>query len=188
MTSRPSVQRTLESVCGIEFWLERKRVKNINIRIKPPDGRIEVSAPLHCGLSKVKEFVASKSEWIQRASESVAESPSSRAEQATEAEIREWRKLVEACTVVLLEQWEPIVGVHASRLAFRNMKSRWGSCQPSTGRVCINTRLALYPPECLEYVVVHELCHMIVRGHGPEFHALMDNFMPDWRTRRAKLR
>ena len=49
----------------------------------------------------------------------------------------------------------------AQKLAYRNMKSRWGSCQPSTGRICINVRLALYPPECLEYVVVHELCHLL---------------------------
>ncbi len=44
------------------------------------------------------------------------------------------------------------------------------------------------PPECLEYVVVHELCHLLERGHGPRFQALMDHFMPDWKTRRAKLR
>ena len=54
------------------------------------------------------------------------------------------------------------------------MTSRWGSCQPATGRICINVRLALYPPECLEYVVVHELCHLRERGHGPAFQALMD--------------
>ena len=73
--------------------------------------------------------------------------------------------------------------VKAGKIAYRNMTSRWGSCQPSTGRICINVRLALYPPECLEYVVVHELCHLLERGHGPRFHALMDTFMPDWKER-----
>ena len=58
----------------------------------------------------------------------------------------------------------------------------------STRRICINVRLALYPPECLEYVVVHELCHLLERGHGPRFHQLMDRFMPDWKQRRDKLR
>ena len=53
---------------------------------------------------------------------------------------------------------------------------------------CINVRLALYPPECLEYVVVHELCHLRERGHGQRFKDLMDTYMPDWRERRAKLR
>ena len=102
--------------------------------------------------------------------------------------MREWRKVVEAFVPALVEQWEPILGVKAGQLAYRKMKSRWGSCQPSTGRICINVVLALYPPECLEYVVVHELVHLLVPGHGPEFRAIMDRVMPDWKKRRAKLR
>ena len=111
-----------------------------------------------------------------------------RAMSATPAEVREWRNVVEAFVPALVEQWEPILGVKAGQLAYRKMKSRWGSCQPSTGRICINVVLALYPPECLEYVVVHELVHLLVPGHGPEFHAIMDRVMPDWKKRRAKLR
>ena len=103
-------------------------------------------------------------------------------------EVAAWRAVVEACVPALVEAWEPIMGVKAGKLVYRNMTSRWGSCQPATGRICINVRLALYPPECLEYVVVHELCHLLERGHGPRFKALMDAFMPDWRDRRAKLR
>ena len=75
------------------------------------------------------------------------------------------------------------MGVRAGKLAYRNMTSRWGSCQPSTGRICINVRLALYPPECLEYVVVHELCHMLEPNHGAGFKALMTKVMPDWKQR-----
>lgn len=111
-----------------------------------------------------------------------------RASQATPEEVAQWREVVSACVPALIAAWEPIMGVKAGKLAYRNMTSRWGSCQPSTGRICINVRLALYPPECLEYVVVHELCHLLERGHGPRFHQLMDTFMPDWKQRRAKLR
>lgn len=111
-----------------------------------------------------------------------------RAAQATPEEVAAWREAVSACAPALVAAWEPIMGVKAGKLAYRNMMSRWGSCQPSTGRICINVRLALYPPECLEYVVVHELCHLLERGHGPRFHQLMDAFMPDWKQRRAKLR
>ena len=110
------------------------------------------------------------------------------AERASAEQVEQWRALVKACVPALVEAWEPILGVKATTLAYRNMKSRWGSCQPATGRICINVRLALYPPECMEYVVVHELCHLLVAGHGPEFHALMDRVMPDWKRRRAKLR
>ncbi len=181
-------QATLEFADDVEFWLTRKRVKNINIRIKLPDGRVEVSAPARVALSRIKDFVLEKRGWIRKTQAALRESPQGRAEAATDAEREAWRECVEACTPALVEAWQPIIGVRARKLAYRNMKSRWGSCQPSTGRICINTRLALYPPECLEYVVVHELCHLRVRGHGPDFHALMDVYMPDWRDRRAKLR
>ena len=106
----------------------------------------------------------------------------------TPEEVAAWRETVSVCVPALVAAWEPIMGVKAGKLAYRNMTSRWGSCQPATGRICINVRLALYPPECLEYVVVHELCHLLECGHGPRFHQLMDAFMPDWKQRRAKLR
>lgn len=101
-------------------------------------------------------------------------------------EIEAWRAVVKACVPPLVEQWAVILDVHPKTIAYRNMKSRWGSCQPETGRICFNIRLALYPPECLEYVVVHELCHFLEPNHGPGFHALMDRVMPDWpRARRS---
>ena len=180
-------EATLEFADGIEYWLERKRVKNINIRIKP-DGRVMVSAPSSMSKARVAAFVTEKRAWIERAQRELADSPQGHAENATKEEVAAWRAVVEACVPVLIAEWEPILGVHAGKLAYRNMRSRWGSCQPATGRICINVRLALYPPECLEYVVVHELCHLLVRGHGPKFYELMDSVMPDWRERRAKLR
>ncbi len=112
----------------------------------------------------------------------------SRAEGADAAEVRAWRAAVETAAPVLVAKWERIMGVHAGKLAYRNMRSRWGSCQPATGRICLNVRLALYPPECLEYVVVHELAHLIVAGHGSEFRRVMDSFLPDWQSVAAKLR
>lgn len=178
---------TLEYAGGVEYWLVRKCVKNVNIRVRS-DGSVVVSAPPRASLSEIASFVASKRAWVERCRERAADSPQRMAEQASAAEVAQWRAVVEACVPALVAEWEPIVGVRAGKLAYRNMRSRWGSCQPSTGRICINVRLALYPPECLEYVVVHELCHMLVRGHGPKFHALLDRFMPDWRERRAKLR
>ena len=173
---------------GLEVWLTRKAIKNMHLRVKPPDGRIEVSAPLHLPLATIRKFVGEKRDWIERQQREIAQSPRAEAAAATPAEVAQWKAVVAACVPALIEAWEPIMGVKAGKIAYRNMTSRWGSCQPSTGRICINVRLALYPPECLEYVVVHELCHLLERGHGPRFHALMDTFMPDWKERRAKLR
>ena len=171
-----------------EVWILRKRIKNINLRVKPPDGRIEVSAPLRVDTSFVRAFVREKRDWILRQQKRIAASPQGRAAAASPDEVAQWREVVQAFVPPLIAKWESIMGVKAGKIAYRNMTSRWGSCQPSTGRICINVRLALYPPECLEYVVVHELCHLLERGHGPRFHALMDAFLPDWKAIRAKLR
>ena len=171
-----------------EVWILRKRIKNINLRVKPPDGRIEVSAPLRVDTSFVRAFVRETRDWIRKQQERIAASPQGRAAAASPDEVAQWREVVQAFVPPLIAKWEPIMGVKAGKIAYRNMTSRWGSCQPSTGRICINVRLALYPPECLEYVVVHELCHLLERGHGPRFHALMDAFLPDWKAIRAKLR
>ncbi|WP_302396768.1 M48 family metallopeptidase [Eggerthella sinensis] len=175
-------------VDGLVVRLTRKRIKNLNMRVHRSGGFVEISAPVHVSDGEVMRFVREKRGWIDAKLAQVAASPAAVAAEATPDEVAAWRAVVEACVPALVEAWEPIMGVKAGKLAYHNMTSRWGSCQPATGRICINVRLALYPPECLEYVVVHELCHLLERGHGPRFKALMDAFMPDWRTRRAKLR
>ena len=191
MPSKPNSQRLI-FVDDLEIWIVGKpRLRNMNMRVQPPDARIEVSVPRSrfrtCD-EDVTDFVRRKRAWLDKTIARTLESPMSQAAGATPEQVREWRQVVEACTPALVEQWEQILGVKAKALAYRNMRSRWGSCQPTTGRICINVRLALYPPECLEYVVVHELAHLLVRGHGPEFHQLMSSVMPDWKLRRAKLR
>lgn len=185
-------QQRLVFVDDLEVWVIGKtRIRNMNLRVQPSDGRVEVSVPLRSFTfadREVERFVRLKRSWIDREIAKMAASPMAQAAGATDAQVREWRGVVEAFTPALIEQWEPILGVKSKSLAYRNMRSRWGSCQPSTGRICINVRLALYPPECLEYVVVHELCHLLVGGHGPDFQRLMTSVMPDWKQRRAKLR
>lgn len=174
-------------VDGLEVWVvEKPRNRRANLRVRP-DGRIECSVPRAYPKRLVEMFVREKRAWIDAALRKNEGSPMARAAVASPEELAEWRQVVEAFVPALVEKWEPILGVRVQKLAYRKMKSRWGSCQPSTGRICINTVLAICPPECLEYVVVHELCHLLVPGHGPEFHALMDQVMPDWKRRRAKL-
>lgn len=182
-----ATQARLLLVDGLEVWVTRKRVKNVNLRVKPPDGRVEVSAPYNTSDASIANVVREKRRWIDTNVREIVNSPRSRGANANPAEVAQWKAAVAAFVPVLIERWEPIMGVKAGKIAYRNMTSRWGSCQPATGRICINVLLALYPPECLEYVVVHELCHLLQRGHGPRFHALMDKFLPDWRARRAKL-
>lgn len=79
----------------------------------------------------------------------------------------------------IVERMEARIGVHAARWSVRVMKTRWGSCTPKTGAIRINARLAAYPPECLEFVVAHELVHLLEPSHNARFHALLDEFCPD---------
>ena len=77
-------------------------------------------------------------------------------------------------------------GVGRPPLVVRTMRRRWGSCTPS-GRVLLNPRLVLAPTACVDYVVAHELCHLVHPHHGREFYALLSAVMPDWAERKAKL-
>ena len=79
----------------------------------------------------------------------------------------------------VVERAEARIGVHATRWSVRTMKTRWGSCTPKTGAIRINARLAAYPAECLEFVVAHELVHLLEPSHNARFHALLDEFCPD---------
>ncbi|WP_139650836.1 M48 family metallopeptidase [Raoultibacter phocaeensis] len=179
-------ERAIE-VNGMPVALTVKRIKNVNLRVKP-DGSIAVSAPPWVSDAQIASFVTEKQGWIEARRQAHAASPYGLAHEATPDEVLAWRAAVKAAVPSLVATWEPVMGVRAGKLAYRNMTSRWGSCNPKTGRICINVQLAKYPPECLEYVVVHELCHLLERGHGPRFKALMDAYLPDWRERRAKLR
>src|SRR5258706_5050132 len=83
----------------------------------------------------------------------------------------------------LIEQWEPAVGRCVPQWGIRRMKTKWGSCNCETGRILINLELAKKHPHSLEYVVVHEMAHLLERNHGDRFAKLMDSLMGDWRTR-----
>ena len=175
-------------IAGLDVRLMRKKnMRNIRLRVNN-DGEITVSAPPRTSKHEITKFVEKNTEWIASQQTKIANSPMYIASRASDAEKSEWRIIVEAGTKLLLEKWEPVIGVRTKKLVFRNMKSRWGSCQPATGRVCINTRLALFPPRCLEYVVVHELVHMLEPSHNARFHAFVDEFLPDWKETRKLLR
>ena len=177
-------QDELIFVDEFEVRIKRKKMKNMRMRVVASDGHVEVNVPLRMPLESVKAFVRSKHAWIVREQQKLQNSPQRMVELASSAQVREWRAAMEFFVPPLVEQWARVLGVEPGVLAYRNMKSRWGSCQPTTGRICINTRLALYPPECLEYVVVHELCHLREHGHTPRFWALVEACLPDYK--RAK--
>lgn len=87
----------------------------------------------------------------------------------------------------LIARWEPVIGQQVPFWNIRRMKTKWGSCNPDSGRIWFNLELATKDPRCVEYIVVHELAHLRERGHGPRFLEIMDQLVSDWRQRRDEL-
>ncbi len=87
----------------------------------------------------------------------------------------------------LIKQWEPIMGVQVKEFGVKKMKTRWGTCNIKAQRIWLSLELAKKSPKSLEYVVVHEMVHLLERLHNKRFHGFMDQFLPDWRERKQEL-
>jgi predicted metal-dependent hydrolase len=102
--------------------------------------------------------------------------------------LQQWqRSELRRAVPALISQWEPAIGRGVSQWGIKRMKTKWGSCNRESGRIWINLELAKKHPNCLEYVVVHEMAHLLERNHGEAFAKLMDSLLPDWRSRRDTL-
>ncbi len=105
-----------------------------------------------------------------------------------ERAIRAWyRSEIKRLIPPLVARWEPVMGVRVAEWNVKQMRTRWGTCNIGARRIWLSLELAKFPPECLEYVVVHEMVHLLERRHNARFHALMDRFLPDWRARKRSL-
>ncbi len=87
----------------------------------------------------------------------------------------------------LISKWQPIIGVQVAEWGVKKMKTRWGSCNTKDHRVWLNLELAKKSLHCIEYVLVHEMVHLLERNHSERFKALMDQFLPQWRLYRDEL-
>jgi len=106
-----------------------------------------------------------------------------------ERALYEWyRAYLKKAIPPLIKNWEKIIGVEVAEWGVKRMKTRWGSCNTKARRIWLNLELARKPPECLEYVVVHEMVHMLERSHNRRFKELMSRYLPRWRSIRADLK
>jgi predicted metal-dependent hydrolase len=102
--------------------------------------------------------------------------------------LAEWyREKLKEVVPALIAKWEPLLGVRVENTFYQRMKTKWGSCNHRAKNIRLNTELAKKLPECLEYVVVHEMAHLLEPSHNLRFIALMDQFMPKWKFYKEEL-
>lgn len=98
-----------------------------------------------------------------------------------------YKQQMQALLPELIKKWEPIIGVSVLTWGVKSMKTRWGSCNVVARRIWLNIHLIKMPIACLEYVLVHEMVHLLEANHSPRFYALMTRFLPDWKTYQQQL-
>ncbi|MDR1373695.1 MAG: M48 family metallopeptidase [Treponema sp.] len=148
---------TVRYVWGKALPLEVVRRRGYR-KIALKEGRIHLSVPPDCGAAKKQELLDT---W--------------------------YRRLLDAAAPELIRKWAAAIGVEVRGFYTRKMKSHWGSCNYGKKTIRLNTELAKRSPECLEYVIVHELVHLIETSHNRNFYRLMDAFLPGWKEIRKKL-
>lgn len=213
---------------GISIEILRKPIKNMNLRIYPPDGLVRVSAPMRYSEKLIRQQLQDKSSWIRAQQERIKERsftqqdeliqtgasvpfkgknylliieehngpskiqikdeliylytrPDSSAAQRKLIMERWYRTELESLLPEILVQWEQIIGVRVVQWGIKKMKTRWGSCNTRARRIWLNLNLIKKPVICIEYVLVHELVHLLEASHNQRFYALMTQYMPLWR-------
>lgn len=168
----------------IQYDLQYKKVKNINLRIKP-DGSINVSANKRVPRKVIDDFIISKADFILRTLEKYKNMPvKERKQYYTENEVKE-------LILVLCDKAYPHYqrrGVSYPEIKFRKMVSRWGSCHSQKGLLTFNTNLMYAPKECIEYVIYHEFTHFLQPNHSRRFYDELAKVCPIWKDSRKKLK
>ena len=176
-------------VDNVVITVEKKRIKNMYLRIKKEDGTVAISAPYQMDDLRIRKFAEDRIEWVKQHQKKYEERNHAREllPPPDEAEIRRRKILLKAATEKLVHKYEPLMDVKVSGITIRQMKTRWGSCNVRTHHININ--LALYDkgPECLEYVVVHEMCHIKEAGHNKVFWGYVEKYYPEYKKVRAGL-
>lgn len=174
---------------GISITVTKKRMKNMYLRIKKEDGAVLISAPHQVSDARIYRFAEERIDWIKTYQQKYALAREKRTQlkHLDKAELEQRKKLLKKEVERLVVKWEPVMKVSVSGITIRLMKTRWGSCNINTCHININLALADKPPECLEYVVVHEMTHILEASHNAVFWSYMTQFYPDWKKVRAYL-
>lgn len=220
-------------VSGIPVEIIKKNIKNMHLYVKPPEGRVEVSAPFNMSDDSIELFLRTKLGWIKKQQEKFENQARQSAREYVSGEtlylwgeayylnvrhsnrgnsltlqggeatlvvrenstveqrgrwVNEWyREQLKEKIQKYMPKWEAITELHPTSWQTKYMTTRWGTCNTKTGKIWFNLQLAKKPVECLEYVILHELVHLKVKNHSPDFVAMMDQYMPYWREVKKQL-
>ena len=168
----------------IPYRMIRSARKTLSIQITP-SGEVIVRCPNRMAKREAEAFLESKRSWIEEHLEKVAARPKEPALSAQE--LQELSRRAAEDISERVARFAPQVGVSYGRITIRSQRTRWGSCS-SKGNLNFNCLLMLTPPEILDYVVVHELCHRKEMNHSAKFWAQVERVIPDWKQRRKWLK
>ena len=217
----------------IEAEVFHKNIRNINLRVLSPEGKVRISAPFRTTTETIYKFASSQLSWIKKKRRMIYENSQESFQYINQEthyfmglkyklKIQENNELAEVnifnneivlqvpegadlskrCSILkdwyrlqleiiispLISKWESILNVSVSRFSIRSMKTRWGSCTPKSRSIRFNLELIKRSPKCIEYIVVHELVHLLEASHNNRFKTLMDKFYPKWKFYRKELR
>lgn len=167
----------------------RKRIKNMYLRVKDTAGTLSVSAPYGMSNTEIRKFVESKSDWIERTMQEMLVARQLKEQEPVLAPFmeREIRLELKRQLQRLIDKWEPVMGVKSAGFTIKKMKTRWGSCNVKSHHLNFNLLLVKVPSECAEYVVVHELTHLLEPSHNARFWSLMEYYLPGSKELRKQL-
>ena len=166
------------------YRVVRTNRRTVAVQITPA-GEVLVRCPRRMSDGDVRRFVQSKSDWIEKHLNKIAAAP--QFPPFTDAQLQELARQAQQTIPSRVACFAPLVGVTYGRITIRSQRSRWGSCS-SKGNLNFNCLLMLAPPEVLDYVVVHELCHRKEMNHSGRFWAEVERVLPDYILRRRWLR
>jgi len=218
---------------GITISVIKKAIKNMYIRVMPPDGRVQITAPYTVSDDALRRFAISRISWVKKQKKRFEEQPRQTKRQYITGEsyylwgrryrldvrysntgnqvyltsgklifqvrkestlsqreniLTEWyRKQMKQIVPDVLAKCENIVGIRANEWRVKNMRTKWGTCNIEKKRIWLNLQLVKKTPECLEYVIIHELVHLLERNHNDKFCEYMNCFCPNWREIKENL-
>ena len=166
------------------YELIRSDRKTLGLQVKV--GRVIVRAPRRVTKVQIERFVREHEDWIEKALSRQAAKQAAHPE-PTAAERAEYIRLAKEILPKRTAYWAERMGLYPTQIRITSAQRRFGSCS-SEGHICYSWRLMQYPPEAIDYVVVHELAHLKHMNHSPAFHALVARYLPDHKARRALLK